>query len=79
MDGVELPCGSIIKVEPADSAYKRNADSFSASKADQNGHRFSNEHQVNYPRSEVLGIQRDDDAGAADTVDDDLDDFFNSL
>ena len=69
MNGTELPCGSVLKVQPADSSY--NQERFDLYKSPQL--RMAESEPIDHPAKPVDNDNNDN------TNDDDLDDFFSSL
>lgn len=70
MNGAELPCGSILRVQPADSSYSQSASKYAP--------------QLTTTGAVVTAAKRppvvDDKEGDKKEDDDsDLDDFFDSL
>jgi hypothetical protein len=75
MDGVELPCGSIMRVEPADCSYDRNLrNHYSRKKGEPN-----REDHLSHTHGEVKESDARKDTAAEEEDDDELDEFFNSL
>lgn len=85
MSGAELPCGSILRVEPADPQYKqRQSEQKKSTKCDEDvGHygSASGESTTEIPKKEVVEVNVSSTKGNGDenNQDDDLDDFFDSL
>jgi hypothetical protein len=82
MDGVELPCGSVMRVEPASSSsHGRSSEAYHTSKTEEPNRCSGNEEDgltVNRNPGDV--DEGDSRKGATAGEDgDDLDAFFNSL
>jgi hypothetical protein len=83
MDGVELPCGSVMRVEPASSSsHGRSSEAYHATKTEEPNRCSRNDEEdgltKNHDPGDVdEGDSRKDAAPGEDG--DDLDAFFNSL
>ena len=72
MNGAELPCGSVLHVEPADPQYKQNKSERSYGPS--SGDTMKEESEAPAIKEAVDGGNDKDNSPA-----DDLDDFFDSL
>jgi hypothetical protein len=72
MNGAELPCGSILRVEPADPKYKKSQPG--EAREEDVGHYGLSSCAYTKVQSNVPAQE-----GSGDNPDDDLDDFFDSL
>jgi len=86
MNGAELPCGSILRVEPADQQYKqKKSEPNDATKCDEDvGHygpaaSATTDVEKASSHDHVMNESTDKDHGEGNNPDDDLDDFFDSL
>lgn len=91
LNGVELPCGSILSVEPADMDYK-NKDELKKKSSNSSNINMTrtDEHEIGTISSTATSVLKDDRVGLNMAMDDrsaeeekggddDLDDFFASL
>lgn len=68
LNGVELPCGSILSVEPADMNYK-----------EKQARKECNDEDIKRVQIEEKGMRNAPSNTLEDVDDDNLDDFFASL
>ena len=73
MNGAELPCGSILQVEPSDSSYGQNSSRYAPQSQPQptTGKKNQNVKDEKEQPAGEEGDKKDNDS--------DLDDFFESL
>ena len=93
LNGVELPCGSILSVQPADMDYKKKKkytseknlrkNNDNVKKMDVREDRCNETKQLQEKNKSMVDVKVDDpkagDHAIEDNGEDDLDDFFASL
>lgn len=84
MNGVELPCGSILSVEPADMDYKKKQNTEKVDKYDANDSSFEDSKKEMEKSNSTTTCSGQIDNNPSSTKEfeddnDDLDDFFASL
>ena len=76
LNGVELPCGSLLSVQPADFDYKKK----NTSKKNNNQNDIKSQTRHSMKEENVIDTEPHPLEGKTDdNPEDDLDDFFSSL
>jgi len=80
MNGIELPCGKVLRVEPADSSYGNKGDSRSTGNTnDDKKVTGTKEAEQSVSPTKKTAPDVEQQTGSEAFENDDLDDFFSSL